>query len=377
MPSIPLVVDSSLENNNIDDRQRGSSNHSSHLVNINVAAAASRPCDGQQQQQHYHHHPEHHQHNPISDLSDDNNCSDEEQRREVAEVTTPVRSPPSVRAAVATALEAEQLMEQRRTKEATTRTRKQITATEGNIECKESNFDSHGDKTITPSSSRSRSRRSARKSDSPAVPKVGASREYEYVGVTYSRARNQWQARVCILQKQQYCGRYRLAADAAKAYDDTIQKLGLQREANFSSEEEYLRARREEVLKHEEGAQRQRDMMAAARAAAGLGSALPSYASAPASISADSVDLNTSGRPDSVTAAIGSHATSGTKRELELDFTEAKTPPPPAAKKARNDLKAQTDNIKGNTMDNAAPGPIDCVELDHIVRATERRMKSK
>ena len=271
----------------------------------------------------------------------------------MAEVTNPVRSPPSVKAAVATALEAEQLMEQRRTTEATTRNRKPITATEGIIEYKESNFDSHGDKTITPPSSRSRSR-SARKSVSPAVPKVGTSREYEYVGVTYSRARNQWQARVCILQKQQYCGRYRLAADAAKAYDDTIQKLGLQREANFSSEEEYLRARREEVLKHEEGAQRQRDMMAAARAAAGLGSALPSYASAPASISAASVDLNTSGRPDSVTAAIGSHATSRTKRELEVDFTEAKTPPPLAAKKARNDLKAQTDNIKGSTMDNTA-----------------------
>jgi len=304
MPSIPLVVDSSLENN-----------HSSHYAN--VAAAASRPCDGQQQQQQQQQQDHHHQHNTISDLSDDNNCSDEDQRREVAETITPVRSPPSVKAAVATALKAEQqLIKQRRTTEATTCTRKPITATEGTIECNESKVDSHGDKTRTPSQSRSRSR-SARKSVSP----------HEYVGVSYSRARNQYQARVCILQKQQYCGRYRLAADAAKAYDDTIKRLGLQREANFSSKEEYLVARREEVLKHEEGAQRQRDMMAAARAAAGLGgSALPSYASPPGSVSATNVDLNTTGGPGSVTAAIASHATSGTKRELEVDFAEAKTP---------------------------------------------------
>ena len=353
MPSIPLVVDPSLENNN----------HSSHLVNVNVAAAAaSRPCDGQQQQQQQQDH--HHQHNTISDLSDDNNCSDEEQTREVGEIITPVRSPPSVKAAVATALKAEQqLMAQRRTTEATTGTRKPIMATEGttSIECKESKVDSHGDKTRTPSSLRSRSRSATRKSVSPA----------EYVGVSYSRARNQYQARVCILQKQQYCGRYRLAADAAKAYDDTIKRLGLQREANFSSKEEYLVARREEVLKHEEGAQRQRDMMTAARAAAGLGSAHPSYASPPASVSAVNVDLNTT----------ASHATSGTKRELEVDFAEAETPSPPAAKKARNNLKAQTENVKGSTMVNTAlaaiTGPIDSAELDRIVRATEQRMKSK
>ena len=375
MPSIPLVVDSSLENStcNIDDHRRGRSGDSSHLVNVNVASAVSRPCDDQQQ-----HHQEHHQHNNISDLSDDNNGSDEEQRREAAEVITPMRSPPSVKAAVATALEAEQLMEQRRTAEATTR--QPIMSTEGVIECKESNVDSHSDKPRTPLPSRSRSR-SARKSVSPAAQKVGTgiTREYEYVGVTYSRARNQWQARVCILQKQQYCGRYRLAADAARAYDDTIKKLGLQREANFSSEEEYLRARREEVVRHEEAAQRQRDVMAAARAAAGLGSALTSYASAPASVSAANIDHSTTARSGS--SAIASHVTSGTKRELEVDFTEAKTPPPPVAKKTRNDLKAQTQNIKGSNMDSTAlaaiTGPIDSVELDHIVRATEQRMKSK
>ena len=353
MPSVPLAVDSSLENNdNIDRRRRGNGDSSQPVSD--AAVAASRPRDGQQ-----HHHDEHHQHNnSISDLSDDNNCSDEDQRREAVGVITPMRSPPSVKTAVATALEAEQLMERRRTSEG----KKATTETEETIDCKKSNIDSPGDKTPSSSRSRIRSRsrsRSSRKNVSPAVPKAGMAREY--VGVTYSRTRNQWQARVCILQKQQYCGRYRLAADAARAYDDTIKKLGLPREANFSSEEEYLRARGEEILKHESEAQSQRDRLDVARAAAGLGNALPSYAPAP--------NVNIALGRSSSTAAISSHATSGTKRELEVDFIEAETPPPSAAKKARNDLKAHTDKIKDSDMDKAA--------LPDIVAATEQRMKPK
>jgi hypothetical protein len=314
MPSIPLGVDSFLENNNNSiGRRHGVTSRDFHFateaegmaVSTSFAAATSRPHDGQ---------PDQH----TSDQSDDNNCFDEEQRSERLEVIPPVRSPPSVKAAVATALEVSQGMEGRRAAKATCK------ATGGIIrENKKSKDDNLDNK--NPSSSSPR-RHPARNNVSPVVSKAA-----EYIGVTYSRARNQWQARVCIQHKQQYCGRYRLAADAAKAYDDTIKKLGLAREANFSSDEEYQIARREEAHKFKVEAQRERGMMAAARAAAGLDNALPSFA--PASVSA--VDANLAGR----SSCAVSHATFGTKRELEGEFREAKTPP--AAKKSKNDQKVQ------------------------------------
>ena len=280
---------------------------------------------------HYHHHPRQHQN--ISNISDDNNGSNEEHRRKVSEVIPPVRSPPfevippvrsppCVKAAVATALEADRKMQRRRT----------AAAAVGGTECKKSTVADFAN--TPPSSSKCRAKKKSgpvRKNTSPAVANAA-----DYIGVTYSRARNQWQARVCILQKQQYCGRYRLAADAAHAYDTTIKQLGLERESNFCNDAEYQRARKEEVKKHEEAAQRQKEMMVAARAAAGLGNAVPSYA--PTTSSA--ADATLPGRSGSAGYII-----SGTERGL-VDLREAKTPPPPVAKRAR--ITPGADGSKGS-----------------------------
>ena len=316
MPSIPLGADSSL------------TTEADAAPAAAAAAAATATTlrrhddnsddDNSDDDGHYHHHPRQHQN--ISDPSDDNNGSDEEHRRKVFEVIPPVRSPPCVKAAVATALEAERKMQRRRT----------AAAAVGETECTKSTV---ADFAITPpSSSKCRTKKKSecrakkksgpvRKNTSPAVSNAA-----DYIGVTYSRARNQWQARVCILQKQQYCGRYRLAADAARAYDDTIKQLGLERESNFRNDAEYQRARMEEVKMHEEAAQRQKEMMVAARAAAGLGNAVPSYAPTTPSSTADTTLPGRSGSPD--------YIISGTERGL-ADFREAKTPPPPVAKRAR------------------------------------------
>ena len=310
MPSIPLGADPSLTNE--------ADAAPAAAATAAATATTSRHDDNSDDYGHYHHHPRQHQN--ISDPSDDNNGSDEEHRRKVFEVIPPVRSPPCVKAAVATALEAERKMQRRRT----------AAAAVGETECTKSTV---ADFAITPpSSSKCRTKKKSecrakkksgpvRKNTSPAVSNAA-----DYIGVTYSRARNQWQARVCILQKQQYCGRYRLAADAARAYDDTIKQLGLERESNFRNDAEYQRARMEEVKMHEEAAQRQKEMMVAARAAAGLGNAVPSYAPTTPSSTADTTLPGRSGSAD--------YIISGTERGL-ADFREAKTPPPPVAKRAR------------------------------------------
>ena len=210
--------------------------------------------------------------------------------------------------------------------------RRTAAAAVGGTECKKSTVADFAN--TPPSSSKCRAKKKSgpvRKNTSPAVSNAA-----DYIGVTYSRARNQWQARVCILQKQQYCGRYRLAADAAHAYDTTMKQLGLERESNFCNDAEYQRARKEEVKKHEEAAQRQKEMMVAARAAAGLGNAVPSYA--PTTSSA--ADATLPGRSGSAGYII-----SGTERGL-VDLREAKTPPPPVAKRAR--ITPGADGSKGS-----------------------------
>jgi len=117
--------------------------------------------------------------------------------------------------------------------------------------------------------SKSSSRRAARVAGQPPSKKrkhngpmrkntsAAVSTATKYIGVTYSKSRDQWQSRVCISHQQRYCGRYRLAADAARAYDLELSKLNLMREPNFRSEEQYLKARRKE----------ERSKMAAAGAA--------------------------------------------------------------------------------------------------------------
>ena len=69
----------------------------------------------------------------------------------------------------------------------------------------------------------------------------------DYVGVTFNKTHNKYQACITHFRRQHYLGRYRLASDAAKAYDDSAKKLkGPDWKTNFCSEEEYQNARLKE-----------------------------------------------------------------------------------------------------------------------------------
>lgn len=70
----------------------------------------------------------------------------------------------------------------------------------------------------------------------------------DYIGVTYNKTHSKYQACITHCRKQHYLGRYKLAVDAAKAYDDSAKLLkGEDWKINFSSEEEFKRAKRKEA----------------------------------------------------------------------------------------------------------------------------------
>ena len=73
----------------------------------------------------------------------------------------------------------------------------------------------------------------------------------DYIGVTFNKTHNKFQACITHYRKQHYLGRYKLAADAAKAYDDNARKLkGIHWKVNFQTQKSYFdaRAREENVI---------------------------------------------------------------------------------------------------------------------------------
>ena len=75
----------------------------------------------------------------------------------------------------------------------------------------------------------------------------------DYVGVTYNKTHAKYQACITHYRKQHYLGRYRLAVDAARAYDESAKLLkGSGWKVNFGSPEEYERAKAKEIDRLEE-----------------------------------------------------------------------------------------------------------------------------
>lgn len=73
----------------------------------------------------------------------------------------------------------------------------------------------------------------------------------DYIGVTYNKTHAKFQACITHYRKQHYLGRYKLAVDAARAYDESAKQLkGKGWKINFSSEEGYKRARQEEAERY-------------------------------------------------------------------------------------------------------------------------------
>ena len=69
----------------------------------------------------------------------------------------------------------------------------------------------------------------------------------DFVGVTYNKTHAKFQACITHYRKQHYLGRYKLACDAAKAYDQSAKLLkGNGWKINFQSEKEYLEAKEKE-----------------------------------------------------------------------------------------------------------------------------------
>jgi hypothetical protein len=70
----------------------------------------------------------------------------------------------------------------------------------------------------------------------------------DYVGVTYNKTHAKYQACITHYRKQHYLGRYRLAVDAAKAYDDSAKLLkGENWKTNFESDNDYENAKAQEI----------------------------------------------------------------------------------------------------------------------------------
>ncbi|KAL7499435.1 hypothetical protein ACHAWT_009543 [Skeletonema menzelii] len=70
----------------------------------------------------------------------------------------------------------------------------------------------------------------------------------DFVGVTYNLTHAKYQACITHYRKQYYLGRYKLAVDAALAYDEAAKLLkGPNWKVNFPSKEAYEKARKEEI----------------------------------------------------------------------------------------------------------------------------------
>jgi hypothetical protein len=75
----------------------------------------------------------------------------------------------------------------------------------------------------------------------------------DFVGVTYNKTHAKFQACITHYRKQHYLGRYKLACDAAKAYDQSAKLLkGNGWKINFQKEEEYRIAKEKEFREVEE-----------------------------------------------------------------------------------------------------------------------------
>lgn len=97
---------------------------------------------------------------------------------------------------------------------------------------------------------RTDSSRSKRESNRPAKRKKMYS---DFVGVTYNKTHAKFQACITHYRKQHYLGRYKLAVDAAKAYDQSAKLLkGEGWKINFTLDEEYERAKEKELREVEQ-----------------------------------------------------------------------------------------------------------------------------
>jgi len=69
-----------------------------------------------------------------------------------------------------------------------------------------------------------------------------------YTGVTYNKTHAKYQACITHYRKQHYLGRYKLAVDAARAYDESAKLLkGSGWKINFGAIEEYELAKKQEL----------------------------------------------------------------------------------------------------------------------------------
>ena len=74
----------------------------------------------------------------------------------------------------------------------------------------------------------------------------------DYVGVTYNKTHAKFQACITHYRKQYYLGRFKLAVDAARAYDIKARDMkGPGWKINFQSDEDYERAKKKEIDKNE------------------------------------------------------------------------------------------------------------------------------
>jgi len=105
----------------------------------------------------------------------------------------------------------------------------------------------------TNSSSESKKRKSETKPPTPHVSQRKRKKMYsDYVGVTYNKTHAKFQACITHYRKQHYLGRYKLAVDAAKAYDESARLLkGQGWKINFRTEEDYTSAKKKEEEKLE------------------------------------------------------------------------------------------------------------------------------
>ena len=70
----------------------------------------------------------------------------------------------------------------------------------------------------------------------------------DFVGVTYNKTHAKYQACITHYRKQHYLGRYKLAVDAALAYDESARLLkGTSWKVNFQSRQEYEKAKAKEL----------------------------------------------------------------------------------------------------------------------------------
>jgi len=123
------------------------------------------------------------------------------------------------------------------------------------IEAKVNNINVAKKKKATTSLVTKKSARTYRNTSTPN-PQKRKKMYSDYVGVTFNKTHNKFQACITHFRKQHYLGRYRLAVDAAKAYDESAKLLkGAGWKINFSSEKDFEKAKQAEIgnIRKEDG----------------------------------------------------------------------------------------------------------------------------